>query len=91
MNRDIEEEEQLVFVNFDALNGAERELSRPFSSPTYGTQKSPAASIYSIDSEESDEVRFHLREYIPSLPWYKRPSILFILPVYFVAAVESSM
>lgn len=40
---------------------------------------------------DSEENEFYLREWIPSLPWYKRPSALFILPVYMAAAIETSM
>lgn len=41
-----------------------------------------------LDALNNEE---YLNSYLPSLPWYKRPSVLFILPVYFFAAVETSM
>lgn len=48
-----------------------------------------SSDMESIETEDSDTE--YIEIYLPSLPWYSRPSMIFLIPVFFFAAVGATV
>lgn len=92
MQSTFEEEESLLFLGTEVSGAGHQSILQSGSSvKSYNSCSDNKSTEEEEEEEDSDDDDEYVKEYIPSIPWYRRPSILFILPVYLVAAIESSM